>query len=121
LAHSANYRKLRATFIVKDIKDIDSGYFQKSFMPEFPGLADAGSCSDWNTGIPIDLDKIRDKDEDYWDDYKGTPKAIISFSTGQKLWSNQYGQYTSFRFEPETVFKRRLRKEDFRKTGAQKI
>jgi putative ABC transport system permease protein len=107
-------RKLQetsTTFIVKDIKDIDSGYFQKSFMPEFPGLADAGSCSDWNTGIPIDLDKIRDKDEDYWDDYKGTPKAIISFSTGQKLWSNQYGQYTSFRFEPKQFSKEDLEKK----------
>ena len=34
-------------------------------MPDFPGLSDAGDCKDWNTGVPIDLDKIRDKYNKY--------------------------------------------------------
>ena len=86
------------SFHVIGFSEIDDGPYRKSLMPEFPGLADAGSCSDWNTGVPIDLDKIRDKDEDYWDEFKGTPKAVISLELGQKLWGNKYGQYTSFRF-----------------------
>ena len=45
------------------------------FMPDLPGLSDVGNCSDWETGVPIDLESIRDKDEDYWDDYNGAPKA----------------------------------------------
>ncbi|MBC8344231.1 MAG: FtsX-like permease family protein [Bacteroidetes bacterium] len=91
------------TFVVSEIQNIGSGYFRKSLMPEFPGLTDAGSCSDWNTGIPIDLDKISERDEDYWDEYKGTPKAIISLDKGQELWSNKFGQYTSFRFDQNTT------------------
>ena len=117
-------RKLQetsTTFIVKNIKDIDSGYFQKSLMPEFPGLADAGSCSDWNTGIPIDLDKIRDKDEDYWDDYKGTPKAIISLSEGTKSLEQSIWTIHFFQVRPGKVFKRRFRKENFRKAESQRF
>jgi hypothetical protein len=35
-------------------------------MPWLPGLSDAGHCREWDAGVPIDLDAIRDKDEDYW-------------------------------------------------------
>ena len=72
-------------------------------MALFPGLADAGSCSDWETGIPIDLDKIRDKDEKYWDDFNGTPKALISIQSGLNLWQNKYGSYTSIRFSKNDI------------------
>ena len=54
-------------------------------MPDFPGLADADNCRDWDKGIPIDLDKIRKVDEDYWDKFKGTPKAFITLRAGQAI------------------------------------
>ncbi len=84
-------------FIVKDILPTQGGIFDRNLMPLFPGLADAGSCSEWDTGIPIDLDRIRDKDEKYWDEYKGTPKAFITIESGLELWQNKYGNYTSVR------------------------
>lgn len=90
-------------FIVKAILPIEGKVFNKNLMPEFPGLADAGSCSEWDTGIPIDLDKIRDKDEEYWDVYKGTPKAIIPIETGIQIWGNSFGNYTSIRFNTSNV------------------
>ncbi len=64
-------------------------------MPHLPGLSDAGSCRDWDTGIPIDLDLIRQKDEDYWDTYRGTPKAWILLEKGQQLWQNRFGNLTT--------------------------
>jgi len=64
-------------------------------MPFLPGLSDAGNCRDWETGIPINLDLIRKKDEDYWDTYKGTPKAYISLHFGQQLWQNRFGNISS--------------------------
>ena len=85
-------------FEVKKIIPTEHQQFNSSYMPDFPGLADAGSCSDWETGIPIDLKRIRDKDEDYWDNHQGTPKAYISIETGHKLWSNKFGNYSGFRF-----------------------
>lgn len=65
-------------------------------MPQLPGLSDAGNCRDWKAGIPIDLKKIRPKDEAYWKTYKGTPKAYVSLTFGQELWRNRYGAYTAF-------------------------
>ena len=97
-------------FIVKDIIPTQGSVMDKSLMPLFPGLADAGSCSDWETGIPIDLKKIRNKDEKYWDDYKGTPKALISIQTGLNIWQNKYGTYTSIRFNKNDISLDNLKK-----------
>ncbi len=99
------------TFIVKDIISTQGNIANKSLMPLFPGLSDAGSCSDWETGIPIDLERIRDKDEKYWNDYKGTPKALISIQTGLNLWQNKYGSYTAIRFNKNDISPDNLKKE----------
>lgn len=74
------------------------GVIDPEMMPSFPGLAGSENCRDWDTGIPIDLDQIRDKDEDYWDKYKGTPKAIISLGKGQEIWNNRFGNLTAVRY-----------------------
>jgi len=68
-------------------------------MPYLPGLSDAGNCRDWKTDIPIDLKKIRDKDEKYWNIYKGTPKAYITLNKGRQLWQNQYGSLTTLIYD----------------------
>ncbi len=81
-------------------------------MPHLPGLTDVGNCRDWETGIPIDLSKIRDKDEEYWDKYQGTPKAYISLDLGTKLWENRFGTLTTViidsKFFPETEILEKL-------------
>ena len=92
------YRQLEEkhySFIVNDIQLNNGSLFSKEMMPDFPGLADAKSCSEWDAGVPIDLEKIRGKDEKYWEDYRGTPKAIISYKKAKELWSNVYGASTS--------------------------
>ena len=99
-----------ANFIIKKIIPTDYSESKKALMPDFPGLADAGSCRDWNTGITIDLTKIRNKDELYWNNYKGTPKAYISLFAGHKLWNNRFGQYTAFRFNKNDVNKQKLQR-----------
>ncbi len=87
-----------AMFSVSGIIPNQTEQVNNRLMPEFPGLADAGSCSQWETGVPVDLDRIRDKDETYWNEYRGTPKALISINMGKKLWKNAYGSATAFRF-----------------------
>ncbi|MFT5129153.1 MAG: putative ABC transport system permease protein [Rhodothermales bacterium] len=75
-------------------------------MPEFPGIATADNCIDWDTSMPVSYDRIRDKDEEYWDAYGGTPKAFITLAEGQTLWANRFGQLTAVRFpaaEAESV------------------
>jgi ABC-type lipoprotein release transport system permease subunit len=77
------------------------------WMPPFPGLADVEDCRKWEPGIPIALDRIRPKDEAYWKEYRGTPKAFISLAAGQKLWSNRFGNLTAIRLS-EPVEKLKL-------------
>ncbi len=101
-------RKLKeetTSFVVKDIIQTVKDHSLELLMPDFPGLADAGSCSEWETGAPVDLSRIRDKDEVYWDNFKGTPKAFISLKSGQNLWNNQFGNYTAFRFKKDSTSK----------------
>ena len=71
----------------------------EELMPDFPGLADAESCRDWEPGTPVDLDAIREQDELYWDDFKGTPKAFIRLDDARELWSSRFGALTSVRFD----------------------
>ena len=69
-----------------------------TLMPDFPGMTDSENCADWDTGFPMNLDAIREKDEDYWDIYKGTPKAYISLKTGKEIWNNRFGNVTAIRY-----------------------
>lgn len=91
--------------VVRDIIPLTDAPDARALMPDFPGMANAGSCSDWSTGVPVDLEKIRDKDEKYWDDFRGTPKAFISIKAGEEIWANQFGQYTAFRFSGSELTK----------------
>jgi putative ABC transport system permease protein len=89
-------------FIVKEVIPMDSKWSDATRALHLPGLSDAGHCREWEVGVPIDLDDIREKDEKYWDDYKGTPKAFVSKSAALKMWSNRFGNYTAVRFPTET-------------------
>ena len=41
-------------------------------------MSDAPSLEDWDPPFPIDLSRIRPVDEQYWDDYRTTPKAFVA-------------------------------------------
>ena len=85
------------SYIIQNIVPLSDQYADKDLMPTLPGLSDAGSCRDWEAGIPIDLEKIRDKDEDYWNVWKGTPKAFIPYAEGKRIWENRFGACTLIR------------------------
>jgi putative ABC transport system permease protein len=84
-------------FVVREVVPVTGVYGDRGLMPDIPGLSDAGNCRDWETGVPIKLENIRDKDEDYWTAYGGTPKAFIPVSVAEAMWENRFGKYTSFR------------------------
>lgn len=95
-----------AAFNVAGIVPIKGRAHDPKLMPDFPGLAAAKDCRSWDPGFDIDLSKIRDKDEAYWDQYRGTPKAFISLKDGQALWGSRFGKSTAIRFEksdPDTL------------------
>lgn len=86
------------SFIVSKIADIKGIWADSILMPEFPGISGKESCTDWDAGVTIKMDEIRKKDEDYWNKYKGTPKAFINYEKGKELWGNNFGSATSIRF-----------------------
>ena len=88
----------KSTFRVRQILPTENAAADPELMPDFPGLADVENCRDWKPGIHIDLNKIRPKDEDYWDKYRGTPKAFVTLKAGQTLWANRYGNLTAVRY-----------------------
>ncbi len=88
----------KARFLISGILSMDDPRCDRLLMPEIPGLSDAGNCRDWETSIPIDLGKIRDKDEKYWKLFRGTPKALINSEAAAELWQNRFGKYTQVRF-----------------------
>lgn len=71
-----------------------------SLMPAFPQLAEVENCREWKPGIPIDLGRIRPKDETYWDRYRGAPKAFISLPAAQRIWGGRFGNLTAVRYSP---------------------
>jgi putative ABC transport system permease protein len=90
-------------FRIKSIVPVSGIYADRALMPDFPGLAGEENCRDWDPGIPVDFDKIRDKDEAYWDTHRGTPKAFVSLETAQTLWENRFGNLTAIRFHNSKI------------------
>lgn len=86
-------------FIVRRIVKSEGIWADSLLMPDFPGIAGAESCSNWDAGVPIKMDEIRDKDEEYWTLYKGTPKAFINYEKGKEIWGSNFGPATSIRFQ----------------------
>ena len=74
----------------------------RSLLPDFPGIAKAESTANWDAGFPIDFAKIRPKDEQYWKDYRGTPKAFVTLNAGRRMWGNRFGDLTAIRWPRQT-------------------
>lgn len=68
-----------------------------SLMPEFPGLAEARSCTDWEPGVPVELDQLDDRDQAYWDEHRGTPKGFVTLARARAMWANRFGTLTAVR------------------------
>jgi len=87
-----------AAFTVAAIVPIEAG--DRGLAPSFPGISDSPTFEDWDPPFPIDLGQVRPVDEQYWEEYRTTPKAFIPIETGQALWATRYGSRTSLRTAP---------------------
>jgi ABC-type lipoprotein release transport system permease subunit len=84
-----------ASFRVASIVPVDAA--DRDFAPDYPGITESESLSDWDPPFPLDLSRIRPADEQYWDQHKTTPKAFVALEVGQGLWGSRFGQVTSVR------------------------
>jgi putative ABC transport system permease protein len=90
-AHSARFRLVR-------IVPIEGFAADRRLAPDYPGITEANSLSDWDPPFPVDLSRVRPQDETYWKQYRTTPKAFVPFARGRDLWKTRYGGATSIRF-----------------------
>ena len=78
-----------AEFRVAGVVPISTG--DRDLVPPYPGITDSPSLGDWDPPFPIDLRRVRPVDEEYWENYRTTPKAFIPLAAGQNLWRSRYG------------------------------
>ncbi len=84
-----------AKFHVERIVPVNAG--DRDLTPDYPGLTDSPSLRDWDPPFPLDLSRIRPRDEEYWDRYRTTPKAFVRLARGRALWGTRFGNLTSLR------------------------
>lgn len=95
---SSRLEEKQNSFRIHSIVPMEGVYGDRTLMPDFPGLAKAESTENWDAGFPIQMSKIRPKDEKYWKDFRGTPKAFVTVAAAQSMWSNRFGALTAIRF-----------------------
>ncbi|QDT65054.1 FtsX-like permease family protein [Calycomorphotria hydatis] len=70
--------------------------------PELEGITDADTFGDWEQPFEMDLDRVTDADESYWESHRATPKLFLPMPLAQELFQSRYGKITSFRVAPPT-------------------
>ena len=89
------------TFTVRGIVSLDgTPAADRKLTPDMEGITDADTFGDWKQPFPMKLDRVTNRDETYWDDYKATPKAFVALKTAQTLWNSRFGNLTSLRVSP---------------------
>jgi hypothetical protein len=73
----------------------------RDLVPAFPGITDSLSLARWDPPFPIDLRRIRPRDEEYWARHRATPKAFLPLARGRELFGHRLGRLTSLRLFPE--------------------
>ena len=89
----------KAEFAVCGITPITGLAADRNLVPDYPGITASENMSDWDPPFPIDLNRVRKQDEDYWHQYRTTPKAFVPLEDGQKLWQTRFGNLTSIRLQ----------------------
>ena len=114
------------SFRLKDIAKLAGTADDRDLTPEVKGVTDEASIANWNPPFPYDPTRVRaippstlaqndrpdlqpshpmptkpgppsNQDDLYWQKYRATPKAFVSFEQGRKLWGSRFGDTTSIR------------------------
>ncbi|MCP4247923.1 MAG: ABC transporter permease [bacterium] len=89
-----------AVFTLHGVVQLTDGASDPGFTPAYPGVTDVENLAAWDPPFPMDLNRVRPQDEEYWDRYRATPKAFICLDQGQALWADnaeRLGRLTSMR------------------------
>ena len=93
-----NLETRERTFRVKRIVPLTDFMRDSLLTAEFPGLSHVERCADWDSDLPIKMERVTKEDEDFWYAYRQTPKAVVSYEAVGADWSNAFGSATALRF-----------------------
>lgn len=99
------YRTNSRPFTVRGIVEICWPALDRSMVPPMEGITDADRIDEWAPPFPVDMSQVTDRDEQYWERYRTTPKAFISLDAAKALWASgpegdRADWVTSVRIEP---------------------
>ena len=86
-----------ATFAFRGVVPMKGAGGDRTLTPDYPGISDATDMTSWDPPFPVELKRVRPKDEEYWDAWRAAPKAIVPLAEGQRIWGSRFGQVSSLR------------------------
>jgi ABC-type antimicrobial peptide transport system permease subunit len=108
--------EVELSFEIVGIVQLEGPLDDLGLTPKLLGITDVDSYDEWDQPFEMDLGRLTDADEGYWeggvdpDDptkmtkaYRATPKAFVSLNTAQNLWHSRYGNLTSYRFATDVA------------------
>jgi putative ABC transport system permease protein len=90
-----------ADFPVAAVVPMEGLAADRDLVPDYPGITQSEHLADWDPPFPVDLKRIRPKDEEYWRRHRTTPKAFLPLAVAQELWGHRLGRLTSIRLRPK--------------------
>lgn len=90
----------QADLKVKGIVPLTGQAADRTWTPEFPGMK--GTLAEWTPPFPKSQwhsNWVRKRDEDYYKQYRATPKLFVNPATAKKLFGSRFGDATSLRIQ----------------------
>jgi putative ABC transport system permease protein len=88
-----------AAFRVRGVVALAGLAADRSLTPAFPGIDQARDMASWSPPFPVDLHRVRPRDEAYWQRFGPAPKAFVALAAARQLWRSRFGDLTSVRLE----------------------
>lgn len=95
--HEGQLKEVSASFKLRGLIPLTGPALDPDITPDFPGITDKLDIKDWNPPFPYDNKRVTQADENYWNDYRTTPKAYVTLADGESLWGSRFGKLTSIR------------------------
>lgn len=82
----SGYERRSVELTLRGIAAMEGLGAEPHLVPDFEGITDAEHIGDWDPPFPIDLSRVTDRDEAYWDRYRAAPRAFVAPELVRRMW-----------------------------------
>ena len=94
---AAPLRTASASFRMSGVVALAGLGADRGLTPPLPGIDQTRDMASWSPPFPVDLSRVRPRDEEFWRRYGPTPKAFVSLAAARRLWHTGFGDATALR------------------------